>query len=83
MPYWNEISGSFDSGRYDTGRIVADFVRKHDAFLCSKLIGTLSVKEHGLKGLVAGPPVPDYKRVFSFAVKKGDTELLEKLNRGY
>ncbi|RPJ04984.1 MAG: PAS domain S-box protein, partial [Deltaproteobacteria bacterium] len=55
---------------------------KHDAFLCSKLIGTMSIKKHGLKGLTAGPPILDYKRVFSFAVKKGDTELLEKLNQG-
>ncbi|MBU0991858.1 MAG: transporter substrate-binding domain-containing protein [Proteobacteria bacterium] len=55
---------------------------KHNAFLCSKLIGTLLIKTHGLKGLKVGPPIPDYKRVFSFAVKKGDTELLEKLNQG-
>jgi len=54
----------------------------HDAFLCSKLIGTMVIKEHGLKNLTAGPPIPDYKRVFSFAVKKGDAELLEKLNQG-
>jgi signal transduction histidine kinase/ABC-type amino acid transport substrate-binding protein len=54
----------------------------HDAFLCSKLIGTMVIKEHGLKNLAAGPPIPDYKRVFSFAVKKGDAELLEKLNQG-
>ena len=55
---------------------------KHDAFLCSKLIGTMSITKHGLKGLTAGPPIPEYKRVFSFAVKKGDSELLEKLNQG-
>ncbi len=55
---------------------------KHNAFLCSKLIGTLSIKNHGLTGLTAGPTIPDYKRVFSFGVKKGDTELLEKLNQG-
>jgi ABC-type amino acid transport substrate-binding protein len=40
------------------------------------------IKEHGLTNLEAGPPIPDYKRVFSFAVKKGDVELLEKLNQG-
>ncbi len=55
---------------------------KHDAFLCSKLIGTIEMKERGIRGLTAGPIIPDYKRVFSFAVKKGDTELLEKLNQG-
>ncbi|MGD0231216.1 MAG: transporter substrate-binding domain-containing protein, partial [Syntrophorhabdales bacterium] len=55
---------------------------KHDAFLCSKLIGAMAIKTHGIKGLAAGPPISDYKRVFSFAVKKGDEDLLEKLNQG-
>jgi PAS domain S-box-containing protein len=55
---------------------------KHDAFLCSKLIGTLVMQEHGLTNLAAGPPIPDYKREFAFAVKKGDIGLLEKLNQG-
>jgi polar amino acid transport system substrate-binding protein len=55
---------------------------KHDAMLCSKLIGVLSIKAHGITGLTAGQLIPDYKRVFSFAVKKGETELLEKLNQG-
>ncbi|MEW6600648.1 MAG: transporter substrate-binding domain-containing protein, partial [Nitrospirota bacterium] len=55
---------------------------KYDAFLCSKLIGTLTIAKHGITGLTAGPPIPDYKRIFSFAVKKGDAELLEKLNQG-
>ncbi|MEE8399790.1 MAG: transporter substrate-binding domain-containing protein [Desulfobacterales bacterium] len=55
---------------------------KHNAFLCSKLIGTLLIKEHGLSGLAAGPIIPDYKRVFSFAVRKGDMNLMEKLNQG-
>lgn len=55
---------------------------KHDAFLCSKLIGVLEIKKHGIKGVIAGPLIPDYKRIFSFAVKKGNTELLEKLNQG-
>jgi len=55
---------------------------KHDAFLCSKLIGTLEVQQYGIRGVVDGPPIPDYKRVFSFAVRKGHAELLEKLNQG-
>jgi PAS domain S-box-containing protein len=55
---------------------------KHDAFLSSKLIGAMVIKNQGLTNLTAGPPIPDYKRVFSFAVKKGDAELLEKLNQG-
>ncbi|MCL4458095.1 MAG: transporter substrate-binding domain-containing protein [Nitrospirae bacterium] len=55
---------------------------KNDAFLCSKLIGILAVKKHSIKGLTAGPLVPDYKRVFSFGVRKGADELREKLNQG-
>src|SRR5665648_287955 len=48
----------------------------------SKPLGTILINKHGIKDLVAGPIITDYKRVFSFAVKKGDTELLEKLNQG-
>jgi PAS domain S-box-containing protein len=55
---------------------------KHDALLCSKLIGTLELEQAGIRGVTAGPPIPDYKRVFSFAVHKGNAELLEKLNQG-
>jgi len=55
---------------------------KHDAFLCSKLIGAMSMTKHGLKGLTAGPPFRTISAFFSFAVKKGDAELLEKLNQG-
>ena len=55
---------------------------KHDAFLCSKLIGVFAIERHKIKSIAAGPAIPGYKRVFSFAVKKGDTELLEKLNQG-
>lgn len=55
---------------------------KHDAFLCSKLIGSLAMKKHEIKGLAAGPVVPDYKRIFAFGVRKGADELREKLNQG-
>ena len=55
---------------------------QHDAFLNSKLIGTLEMRENHIQGLTAGPPIPDYKRVFAFTVRKGNTELLEKLNQG-
>lgn len=55
---------------------------KHDALLYPKLLGVIHIKEHGITGLLAGPPIPDYKRVFSFAVKYGDHQLLEKLNQG-
>jgi PAS domain S-box-containing protein len=55
---------------------------KYDALLCSKLIATLEMRQYDIRGLTAGPPIPDYKRVFSFAVHKGNTELLEKFNEG-
>ena len=54
---------------------------KYDALLCSKLIGTLEMNAHGIQGLTAGPPIPDYKRQFAFAVKKGNSELVERLNQ--
>jgi PAS domain S-box-containing protein len=55
---------------------------KYDAVLCPKIIGTLVLGKSGLKGLRSGPPLPEYKRAFSFAVGKGDADLLEKLNEG-
>ncbi len=55
---------------------------KHDAFLCSKLIGVLECEQAAITGVRSGPPIPDYKRTFSFAVRKGNAELLEKLNQG-
>jgi PAS domain S-box-containing protein len=55
---------------------------KHDAVLYPKLLGTMEIRERRIRGLSVGPPIPDYKRVFSFAVKKDDHELLEKLNQG-
>jgi len=55
---------------------------KHDAMLCSKLIGILEMKHHDIIVLKAGAPIPDYKRVFAFGVKKGADELLEMLNQG-
>ncbi len=55
---------------------------KYDAFLCSRPIGIQAIRMYGIRGLTPGEPLPDYKRVFSFAVKKGDNELREKLNQG-
>ena len=55
---------------------------KHDALLCSKVVGVLEREQAGIEGVEAGPPIPDYRRDFSFAVSKGNAELLEKLNQG-
>ena len=64
----------------DALRLIA--AGKHDAFLGAKLIGVLERELAGIQGVADGPPIPDYKRTFSFAVRKGDIELLEKLNQG-
>ncbi len=53
-----------------------------DAFLCSKLVGILAIQQHGIVGLVAGPPIPDYKRVFAFGLRKGASDLKERLDQG-
>ncbi len=55
---------------------------RHDAFLGSKLIGSLALRRHEVHGLAAGPVIADYKREFAFGVKKGEAELLERLNQG-
>jgi PAS domain S-box-containing protein len=55
---------------------------KHDALLCSRLIGVLERDQAGIKSVTDGPVIPDYKRAFSFAVRKGNTELVERLNQG-
>jgi PAS domain S-box-containing protein len=55
---------------------------RHDALLCSRLIGVLERDHAGIRGVTDGPVIPDYKRVFSFAVRKGDSELAERLNQG-
>ncbi len=53
-----------------------------DAFLGPKLEGSLSIKAQNLKNLKVGKPVPDYKRIYSFGIKKGSDELREQLNQG-
>ena len=55
---------------------------RHNALLCSRLIGILERDQAGIKGVTDGPMIPDYNRVFSFAVRKGNTELVERLNQG-
>ena len=54
-----------------------------DAALMPKLVGLLYLKELGLGNLELSPfVVDDYQRRFSFAVKKGDKELLDRLSEG-
>jgi signal transduction histidine kinase/ActR/RegA family two-component response regulator len=56
---------------------------KHDAVVVQKLLAFQLMKEAGLKNLkTVGAPLTGYKQVFSFAVRKGDRELLGLLNEG-
>lgn len=56
---------------------------KHDYALMPKLLGLLVMKDSQITNLeVFGNPVKAYNRSFCFAVKKGDTELVARLNDG-
>ncbi len=55
---------------------------RQGAMLCSKVIGELVMRRYDIKGVVSGPVIPDYKRIFAFGVPKGADELREKLNQG-
>jgi signal transduction histidine kinase/ABC-type amino acid transport substrate-binding protein len=55
----------------------------HDALLVSRLGGLQVLKQLGIGNVVpVGPPIQDYQLKFSFAVRKGDAELLAILNEG-
>jgi two-component system, cell cycle sensor histidine kinase and response regulator CckA len=54
-----------------------------DAAIMPKLVGLLLVKKLGITNVEASPAtIGAYKRPFSFAVKKGNTALLEALSQG-
>ena len=56
---------------------------RHDAVLAPLLQGNLLVKTGGLGTVVEpGPPIREYRREFCFAVRKGDTELRDRLDQG-
>jgi ABC-type amino acid transport substrate-binding protein len=55
---------------------------RHDAFLCSKVVGELEREQARITGVRSGPLIPDYRRTFSFAVRKNHPDLVEKLNQG-
>jgi ABC-type amino acid transport substrate-binding protein/CheY-like chemotaxis protein len=56
---------------------------KGDAAIMPKLVGILTLKKRNLSNIDASPPVIEsYTRPFSFAVKDGNQELLERLNQG-
>jgi ABC-type amino acid transport substrate-binding protein len=43
---------------------------RHDAFLCSKIVGVLAAKEDGIQGVQAGPPEDSLHNVRPIAVEK-------------
>ncbi|WP_084161801.1 PAS domain-containing protein [Methylocaldum szegediense] len=56
---------------------------QHDAVLAPKLQGEMLVQTSGLAGVIeAGPLLKDYRREFCFAVRKGDVQLRDRLDRG-
>jgi ABC-type amino acid transport substrate-binding protein len=79
-------------GRKFEGRIVlADTIPQglflvaagnYDAFLGSLPVCATALRQDGIGGLEAGPPIPDYKRVFHFGIKKGEARLAAALDRG-
>jgi PAS domain S-box-containing protein len=40
------------------------------------------MQEQGIRGVAAGPPIPDYKREFAFGLRKGAGDLKERLDQG-
>jgi PAS domain S-box-containing protein len=56
---------------------------QHDAVLAPSLQGEALIHNIGLEKIViAGPLLKEYRREFSFAVRKSDTELRDRLNQG-
>jgi polar amino acid transport system substrate-binding protein len=55
---------------------------QHDAFLLSKLTGKQTLEKLGLSNIEALPIKAGFAQKFSFAVHKGNAELLAKINEG-
>ena len=56
---------------------------QHDAVVIQKLVAFQLMQSTGLRNLrAAGPPLKDFTQSFCFAVRKGDSALLAKLNEG-
>ncbi|MDO9269022.1 MAG: transporter substrate-binding domain-containing protein [Methylobacter sp.] len=56
---------------------------QHDAVLAPLLQGNALVRKIGLdKIIIPGPLLKEYRREFSFAVRKGNTELRDRLDQG-
>ena len=55
---------------------------KHDAMLLSKLTGMQTLKGLGLTSIEALKVKPGFSQKFAFAVPKGQSDLLSKINEG-
>jgi len=55
---------------------------QHDAMLISKLVGMQTIRNKGLDGVVALDVTVGFSQRFAFAVRKGDAELLSRINEG-
>ncbi len=56
---------------------------EYDAVVVQKLLATQLIKKHQLANLKAvGPPLEGFVQSFCFAVAKGDSSLLSRLNEG-
>jgi PAS domain S-box-containing protein len=55
---------------------------KHDAMLLSKLVGMQTLPALGVQNIRALPEAAGFSQKFSFAVRKGDTDLLAEINEG-
>ena len=55
---------------------------QHDAVLAPLVQASLILRQYGLTGIEAGPPLQEYRRDYAFAVKKGDTVLRDQLDQG-
>ncbi len=56
---------------------------EYDAVVVQKLLATQIIKEHQLTNLKpVGPPLEGFVQSFCFAVAKGDSSLLSRLNEG-
>jgi two-component system, cell cycle sensor histidine kinase and response regulator CckA len=55
-----------------------------DCALMSRLVGTVTLRKHGLDAEIedTGEPVDEVEQRFAFAVRKGDSALLAQLNEG-
>jgi diguanylate cyclase (GGDEF)-like protein/PAS domain S-box-containing protein len=55
---------------------------KHDAMLLSKLVGIQTVREMKLSNIVPVDQSAGFSQKFSFAVRKGNSDLLAQINEG-